>query len=205
MIFLVFVVLGIYSIPRLKIEAVPDVNLPTLTVTTSWNGASPQAVQRSISIPIEEAVQDVHGIEKIESTSRAGSSVVTLSFRRGVDIDFARLELNEQLGDVRRNLPLGALQPQILPFVPEEFRTQDFVTFSLESELSSNELRELAETWVIPQVVGINSRMRRCWAVRAGEDHAAPDAGLYGIAPTGVRAVDRMDGSRVRAWCRTAA
>ena len=85
MIFMSFVVFGIYSLPRLKIEAVPDVNLPTLTVTTQWNGASPQAVQRSISIPIEEAVQDVRGIEKIESTSRAGNSTVTISFRRGIN------------------------------------------------------------------------------------------------------------------------
>ena len=123
MIFVSFIVLGVYSIPRLKIEAVPDVNLPTLTVTTGWNGASPQAVQRAITIPIEEAVQDVHGVQKIESTSRAGNSTVEISFRRDVNIDFARLDLNEQLGDVRRNLPLGASQPQIMPFVPEEFRT----------------------------------------------------------------------------------
>ena len=156
MIFVAFVVLGVYSIPRLKIEAVPDVNLPTLTVSTSWNGASPQAVQRAITIPVEEAVQDVHGVEKIESVSRAGNSTVTVSFRRDVNIDFARLDLNEQLGDVRRNLPLGAMQPQIIPFVPEEFRTEDFFTFSLESPLSPNELRELAETWVIPQVIGVN-------------------------------------------------
>ena len=167
MIFVSFVVLGSYAIPRLKIEAVPDVNNPTLTVTTQWNGASPQAVQRSISIPIEEAVQDVHGIEKIESVSRAGSSTVTLTFRRDVDIDFARLELNEQLGDVRRNLPLGAMQPQILPFVPEEFRTEDFFTFSLESDLSPNALRELAETWVIPEMVGSPGwRTPRCSGAR---------------------------------------
>jgi HAE1 family hydrophobic/amphiphilic exporter-1 len=132
MIFVAFVVLGAYSIPRLKIEAVPDVDLPTLTVNTGWNGASPQAVQRAITIPIEEAVQDLHGVEKIESNSRAGNSRVTISFRRDINIDFARLELNEQLGDVRRNLPLGAQQPQIVPFVPEEFRTEDFFTFSLE-------------------------------------------------------------------------
>jgi HAE1 family hydrophobic/amphiphilic exporter-1 len=154
MIFVSFVVLGAYSIPRLKIEAVPDVALPTLTVNTSWNGASPQAVQRAISIPIEEAVQDVHGVEKIESTSRAGNSSVTISFRRDTNIDFARLELIEQLGDVRRNLPLGALQPQIVPFVPEEFRTEDFFTFSLESSISPNQLRDLAENWGIPQQIG---------------------------------------------------
>jgi HAE1 family hydrophobic/amphiphilic exporter-1 len=155
MIFVAFVVLGAYSIPRLKIEAVPDVDLPTLTVNTGWNGASPQAVQRAITIPIEEAVQDLHGVEKIESNSRAGNSRVTISFRRDINIDFARLELNEQLGDVRRNLPLGAQQPQIVPFVPEEFRTEDFFTFSLESPLSPNELRELAETWVIPQIIAV--------------------------------------------------
>ncbi len=155
MIFVSFVVLGAYSIPRLTIEAVPDVNLPTLSVSTTWNGASPQAIQRAITIPVEEAVQDVHGVEKIESTSRAGNSTVRISFRRDVNIDFARLDLNEQLGDVRRTLPLGAMQPQIIPFVPEEFRTEDFFTFSLESPLSPNELRELAETWVIPPLIGV--------------------------------------------------
>jgi HAE1 family hydrophobic/amphiphilic exporter-1 len=198
MIFLVFVVLGLYAIPRLKIEAVPDVDLPTLTVTTSWNGASPQAVQRSITIPIEEAVQDVHGIEKIESVSRAGTSTVTVSFRRGVNLDFARLEVNEQLGDVRRNLPLGAVQPQILPFVPEEFRTEDFFTFSLESDLSPNELRELAETWVIPQVVGINGVADA--QVLGGARPLVkivldrPTLELYGIRADEVfRAIDRMD------------
>ncbi len=76
MIFAAFVVLGAYSLPRLKIEAIPEVDLPTLTVSTSWNGASPQAVQRSITLPVEEAVQDVHGVEKIESQSRAGNSTV---------------------------------------------------------------------------------------------------------------------------------
>jgi hydrophobic/amphiphilic exporter-1 (mainly G- bacteria), HAE1 family len=198
MIFMSFVVFGIYSLPRLKIEAVPDVNLPTLTVVTQWNGASPQAVQRSISIPIEEAVQDVRGIEKIESTSRAGNSTVTISFRRGLNIDFARLELNEQLGDVRRNLPLGAIQPQILPFVPEEFRTEDFFTFSLESELSPNQLRELAETWVLPQVVGLNGVAdaqvlggARPLVKIVLDRHMLE---LYGIRADEVfRAVDRMD------------
>ncbi|HET6349671.1 MAG TPA: efflux RND transporter permease subunit [Candidatus Krumholzibacteria bacterium] len=198
MIFVAFVVLGAYSIPRLKIEAIPDVNLPTLTVTTQWNGASPQAVQRSISIPIEEAVQDVHGIEKVESTSRAGNSTVTISFRRGINIDFARLELNEQLGDVRRNLPLGAMQPQILPFVPQEFRTEDFFTFSLESNLSPNELRDLAETWVIPQVVGTNGVADAQVLggarplVKIVLDRRTLE--LYGIRADEVfRAVDRMD------------
>ena len=156
MIFAMFFVLGAYALPRLQIEAIPEVDLPQLTVSTIWNGASPQAVQRSITIPVEEAIRNVHGVENVESRSGAGYSSVTAEFRRDIDLDFARLDVNEQLGTVRRNLPLGANQPQIRAFVPEEFRTEDFFTFSLESPLSPNELRELAETWVVPQLMGLD-------------------------------------------------
>lgn len=155
MIFTAFVVLGIYALPKLKIEALPEVDLPTLTIQTQWNGASPQAIQRSITLPIEESVGRVHGVEKVVSTSRSGQSQVEVSFRRDVDIDFARVELNEQLGAVRRDLPLNASQPQLLPYVPEEFESEDFFTFSMESELSPNDLREMAETWIKPQLLAL--------------------------------------------------
>lgn len=155
MIFAIFILLGAYSLPRLQIEAIPEVNLPTLTIQTYWNGASPRAIQRSITIPIEEAAQRVHGVEKVKSTSSPGRSQVEIEFRRDINIDFARVDLNEQLGSVRRSLPLNAGQPQILPYVPEEFETEDFFTFSLESELNPNELRELAEAWVVPQILAL--------------------------------------------------
>ncbi|UCG50692.1 MAG: efflux RND transporter permease subunit [Candidatus Latescibacterota bacterium] len=155
MIFAAFVLLGAYAVPRLQIEAIPETDLPTLTIYTYWNGASPQAVQRSITIPVEEAARKVHGVETVKSRSWAGRSQVEVSFRRDVDIDFARVDLNEQLGEVRRNLPLNASQPQIVAYVPEEFRTDQFFTFSLESPLDPNELRELAETWVTPQLIAL--------------------------------------------------
>jgi len=155
MVFATFVLLGAYALPRLQVEAIPEVNLPTLTIQTFWNGASPQAVQRSITIPVEEAAQKVHGVEKVTSTSSPGRSSVEVEFRREIDIDFARVDLNEQLGSVRRDLPLNSGQPQILPYVPEEFETEDFFTFSLESTLHPNELRELAETWVVPQILAL--------------------------------------------------
>jgi HAE1 family hydrophobic/amphiphilic exporter-1 len=156
MIFAVFLVLGIYALPRLQIEAMPEVALPTLTVTTYWNGASPRAIQRSITIPVEEAARKVNGVDKITSRSSASRSQVEISFRRDVNIDFARVELNEQLGSVRRNLPLNAGQPSIQAFVPEEFQTEQFLSCSLESSLPPNELREMVESWVIPQLLAID-------------------------------------------------
>jgi len=156
MIFAVFVVLGVYALPKLQIEAIPEISLPTLTIYTIWNGASPQAIQRSITIPVEEAARKVHGVEEVKSTSRAGRSQVEVSFRRDVNLDFARVELNEHLGSVRRNLPLNAGQPQIRAYVPEEFSTENFFTFGLESTLDPNTLRDLAETWVLPRLLALD-------------------------------------------------
>jgi HAE1 family hydrophobic/amphiphilic exporter-1 len=156
MLFASFVVLGIYAVPRLQVEAIPEVRLPSLVISSNWNGASPQAVQRSLTLPIEEAVRSVHGVESVRSTSRAARSEVEVEFRREVDIDFARLELNEHLGSVRRNLPLGATQPQVVAHVPEEFQTENFFTFSLESTLDPNELADQAETWIVPRLLGVD-------------------------------------------------
>jgi hydrophobic/amphiphilic exporter-1 (mainly G- bacteria), HAE1 family len=155
MIFSVFVVLGLYALPKLKIEAIPEVDLPSLTIVTSWNGASPQAIQRSITLPIEEAVRSVHGVESIRSVSRPGRSSVEVEFKRGTSLDFAQLDLNEQLGPLRRDLPLSAQQPVVYPYVPEEFQTEQFFTASIESPLSPNELRERAETWLPPRILAI--------------------------------------------------
>jgi HAE1 family hydrophobic/amphiphilic exporter-1 len=156
MIFIAFVVLAVYALPKIEVEAIPEVDLPTISVTTTWNGASPKAIQRSITLQVEEAVRGTHGVEKITSESRAGRSVVTAELRRNIELDFARLEINERLGDVRRNLPLGANQPVIQSFVPEEFQTEQFFSFSVESELMPNELRERSERWIVPQVLGLD-------------------------------------------------
>ena len=150
-----FVVMGLYALPKLKIEAIPEVDLPSLSITSSWNGASPQAIQRSLTLPIEEAARQVHGVESVKSTSRPGRSSVEVEFRRGTNLEFARLDLNEQLGSVRRNLPLNATQPQVLPYIPQEFQSEQFFTASIESPLGSNELRERAETWILPRVTAI--------------------------------------------------
>ncbi len=155
MIFAALILCGVYALPRLDIQAMPETELPSLSIFTRWNGASPAAIQRSITVPIEEAARKVHGVEEIDARSAPGYSRVQVSFRRDVDLEFARLELSEQLGAVRRNLPGQAAQPQIVPYVPQDFRTDDFFAFSLVSPLPTNELRDEAETWLIPRLLSI--------------------------------------------------
>jgi len=155
MVFAALVLLGLYALPRLEIEAMPETELPSLTVRTTWTGASPAAVQRSLTIPIEEAAHKVYGVEEITSRSRPGISEVTVSFLRDTDMEFAQLDMSEQLGGIRRSLPATANQPQIVPFVPEEFRTDDFLTISLISPLTANDLRDKSESWLKNRLLSI--------------------------------------------------
>lgn len=150
------VVCGVYALPHLSLEAMPELELPSLTIMTSWTGASPKAVQRSITVPIEEAVRRVHAVEEVTSRSSPGRSQVSVSFRRGTNLDFARLDLSEQLGAVRRSLPGTATQPVIIPYVPEEFRVESFFSVSLVSPLPTNELREQAEDWIVPRLLAVS-------------------------------------------------
>ncbi len=155
MLFASLLVCGLYALPRLTIEAMPESDLPKLTIYTTWPGASPSAIQRSLTLPIEEAAAQCHGIQKIESTSRHGESSVEVSYQRDVDLEFARLELSEQLGAVRRTLPARAGQPQIRPDVPEQIRVDEFFSVSLISPLPLNELREQADDWLVPRFLAI--------------------------------------------------
>jgi len=156
MLFAALMVTGVYALPKLNIEAMPETDLPELSIVTSWNGASPSAIQRAITLPIEEAVAGCHGVEDLDSQSRHGRSTVTAKFKRNTNMEFARLELSERLGAVRRNLPAQAGQPFIRPFVPEELKTEEFFSVSLISPLPMNELRDRAETWIVPRFLAIS-------------------------------------------------
>ncbi len=155
MMFAALMVCGLYAVPRLDIEAMPETDLPKLTVYTRWNGASPSAIQRAITLPVEEAAAQCRGVEELESSSRHGQSQVEISYQRDIDIEFARLELNEQLGNVRRNLPAQASQPVVVPEVPEEMQRDEFFTVNLISPLPTNELREQAEDWLLPRFLAV--------------------------------------------------
>ena len=155
MLFSALMVTGLYALPKLNIEAMPETELPELSIITTWSGASPSAIQRSVTLPIEEAVAGCHGVEDLDSQSRHGRSTVTVKYKRGTNMEFARLDLSERLGAVRRNLPAQVRQPEITAYVPEEFRTEDFFSLNLLSPLSTNELREKADTWLVPRLLAI--------------------------------------------------
>ena len=80
MVFISIVIVGAFSLSRLSIDLMPDVEFPSLTVSTSYPGASPKEVETLITEPMERAVSTVQNIEEVRSTSSEGQSTVTVDF-----------------------------------------------------------------------------------------------------------------------------
>ncbi len=113
---LTFVLFGLIALGELKVNLLPDLSYPTLTVRTEYAGAAPSEIETLISEPVEEAVGVVKGLRKLKSVSRTGQSDVVLEFAWGTDMDQASLEVRDKMEIVQ--LPLEAEPPVLLRFNP---------------------------------------------------------------------------------------
>lgn len=116
MLMVAIVLFGMVSLSRLKLNLLPDISYPTLTVRTELTGAAPAEVENLITKPIEEAVGVVRNVRLVRSVSRSGQSDVTIEFLWGTDMDVAGVDVREKL-DVLV-LPLEAGRPLLLRFDP---------------------------------------------------------------------------------------
>ncbi len=107
---------GMVSLSRLKINLLPDLSYPTLTIRTEYTGAAPAEIENLVTKPIEEVVGVTRHLIEIRSISRAGQSDVVLQFDWGADMDRAGLDVRELLDALE--LPLEAGRPVLLRFDP---------------------------------------------------------------------------------------
>ena len=113
---LTLVLFGLIALNSLKVNLLPDMSYPTLTVRTDYTGAAPSEVETLISEPLEEALGVVKGLRKIKSVSRTGQSDILLEYAWGTDMDRAGLDVRDKLDTV--TLPLQVKAPVILRFNP---------------------------------------------------------------------------------------
>ena len=119
MFFLAVVLLGFISFTRLPIDLLPDVSYPRLVIYTAMPQTSSTEVERLVTERVEAQVASTPGVERITSVSRDGTSLVTLRFGWGTNMDFAMLNVRERLDQVRQTLPVTANRPQILRVDPD--------------------------------------------------------------------------------------
>ncbi len=108
-------VLGCFNFLRLPIDAVPDITNVQVQINTVVEGLSPVEVEQRITFPIETAMAGIPGLTDTRSISRYGLSQVTVVFRDGTSIYFARQLVNERLQEARAALPQGLADPQMGP------------------------------------------------------------------------------------------
>ena len=99
--------LGIYNYQRLPIDAVPDITNVQVQINSEAPGYSPLEAEQRITFPIETAMAGLPDLEQTRSISRYGLSQVTVIFKDGTDIYFARQLVNERIQEVREQLPPG--------------------------------------------------------------------------------------------------
>jgi HAE1 family hydrophobic/amphiphilic exporter-1 len=110
------VLFGMVSLARLKVNLLPDISYPTITIRTELTGAAPLEIENLLTKPIEEAVGVVRNVRLVRSVSRSGQSDVTLEFLWGTDMDIAGVDVREKVDIIE--LPLEANRPLLLRFDP---------------------------------------------------------------------------------------
>ncbi|MES2027325.1 MAG: CusA/CzcA family heavy metal efflux RND transporter [Pseudomonadota bacterium] len=99
--------LGIYNYQQLPIDAVPDITNVQVQINTSAPGYSPLETEQRITYPIETVMAGLPHLEQTRSLSRYGLSQITVIFKDGTDIYFARQMISERIQEARQNLPAG--------------------------------------------------------------------------------------------------
>ncbi|MDR0642039.1 MAG: efflux RND transporter permease subunit [Treponema sp.] len=147
--FVLLIMLGVFAFVNLPIDLMPEINPPYLVVYTSYTGAGPEEVERSVTRTLEAALSSVSSLESVNSTSSKGSSMVMMEFTYGTDLADASNSVRDALERVRNYLPTGADTPMIFKFDPSMIPIMGLI---VTGNRSPEELREITETTIVPRI-----------------------------------------------------
>ena len=187
MVMVALCVLGMFSYARLGVEQMPDISLPGAYVDVRWPGASPEAVERSVAKPLEEAMNSIAGARRIQSRSFEGRVQANIEFALDTDMGRAMQDLRDRVAAVQASFPVDVKPPTVMRYEGEN--AQPVVVMALLSDQRSpRELSMMAD-------LTVSKRLTRVDGV------ARVDIG--GLVPREVR-ID-LDPARLRAYAITPA
>jgi multidrug efflux pump subunit AcrB len=153
---LILIASGVYATTRLNQELLPDIEFPIITVSTPVPGAGVDVVDEQVTQPIESAVDDVEGIESIQSTSSAGFSVLVIEFALDADTKEAEAELASVIDGVA--LPQQAEEPEVQSQSASEFPIMSVSLAAGKGELA--ELTDYARDEAVPLIEDVEGVAR---------------------------------------------
>ena len=114
--FVTVIILGLFSLTKLPIDLFPDIDTNTIMVITMYPGASAKDIEQNVTKPLENTLNSVEHLKHITSTSRENTSVITLEFEYGYDIDVLTNDVRDKLDMVSSLLPDDVNNPIIFKF-----------------------------------------------------------------------------------------
>ena len=139
---------GWVSLKRIGVDLFPDVNIPFITIMTTYAGAGPEEIETLISKKIEEEVSSISGLKRVSSDNQEGVSIVMCEFYLGQDIKEAEQQVRNKLGRVRRDLPEGIDEPLIQRFDPAD---QPIIRLSVAADMPSAKLYDYVDQRIKPR------------------------------------------------------
>jgi HAE1 family hydrophobic/amphiphilic exporter-1 len=150
---MILVVLGLISFSRLGLDFFPDLEFPTVSIVTTYSGASSEDIERSITKPIEQIVSGVNRIKKVTSITSEGVSGITAEFEWGTTLDFAAQDLRDQIALYRQYLPPEAADPLVFKF---DLSQLPVVFWGITGNRPTAELQKIIEDDVAPRLERID-------------------------------------------------
>lgn len=144
MVMVALCVLGLFSYSKLGVEQMPDISFPGAQVDVRYPGASPEAVEREIAKPLEEALNTIAGVERIQSRSFEGRVQASVEFSLNADMGRAMQDLRDRVAAAQARFPRDAKPPTVQRF--ENDNSQPVVVMALLSPTrGSRELSMMAD------------------------------------------------------------
>ncbi|WP_419592879.1 efflux RND transporter permease subunit, partial [Thiolapillus sp.] len=173
-------------IPKLNLDAFPDVTNVQVQINTEAEGLAAEEVEQLITYPIEAVMYALPNVEEVRSISKTGLSVITVVFKESTDIYFARQLVFERLQDAREQIPEGVGTPEMGPNTSGLGQVYQYILRSTDHEkYDAIALRSLND-WVVKLLLlpvdGITEVLSYGGEVRQYQVHVDPRKQLsYGI------------------------
>ena len=129
-ILIMLMAMGVLALQKLKVNQIPDVDMPLLVVNISYPGASPETVEREVLNRVEKALQSINGVKDIRGQANEGNASLQLFFEFKKNMVEATDEVRNAIGTVRYKLPTETREPVILRIDPS---AQPIVQLALSS------------------------------------------------------------------------
>lgn len=149
MVVLAILIIGAVSLGDLNLDLFPEINLPVAAVITSYGGSAPQEVENMVTRPLENTLGTVSNVSSISSTSSTGSSTIIIQFEFGTDMEFAALEVRENIDLVKGFLPDDAGEPMVFKMDPN---MMPILQLGIGGDIPSQELMYIAENNIKPRL-----------------------------------------------------